>query len=328
MNYAISASSTKGALYNVFSYSTNGGATWNPLTAAMDTFNTGGHSHPDSLQMINPTTAASNWYPVHINFSSDPNINNNPNFILRWEFEGTASNGTSGNDRYDNFSVLGNTSNEVCNGSSNVNVTVGVKNGTAPYTYAWSPSGGSNATAGNLSAGTYTVNIADVNGCTGTASVTITQPSALVAPITPVNITCNGNNNGSATVTASGGTSPYTYQWSPGGKTTATISGLSIGTYTVTVNDHNLCSVISTITITQPASVSISAFANAATCNSPSGSATANVTGGTSPYTYLWTPGSQTNSTATGLAAGNYTVTVTDANGCSRNRFCKCNQHG
>ena len=105
VSYAISASSSKGAWYNVFSYSTNGGNTWKNLTRAMDTFNTGGIFHPDSLQMINPTTAISNWYPVYINFSSDSSINNNPNFVLRWEFEGTNSNGTSGNDRYDNIAV-------------------------------------------------------------------------------------------------------------------------------------------------------------------------------------------------------------------------------
>jgi hypothetical protein len=319
MNYAISASSTKGALYNVFSYSTNGGADnfVNKLVAGMDTFNTGGHSHPDSLQMINPTTAGSNWYAVHINFSQDGRINNNPNFILRWEYEGTSSNGTSGNDRYDNISVIGNTSAEVCNGNDNVSATVGVKDGTAPYTYAWSPSGGSNATASGLSAGTYTVDITDANGCTGSTSVTITQPSVLTATITPTNESCNASTNGSATVNAGGGTSPYTYEWSPGNKTTATITGLSVGTYTVTVNDHNLCSVVSMVTITQPAAVSVSMSMTAANCNSSTGTATASVTGGTSPYTYVWSPGGQTNATATGLGAGSYTVSVTDANGCS-----------
>ncbi|HTB31780.1 MAG TPA: hypothetical protein VK808_07125, partial [Bacteroidia bacterium] len=72
LNYAISASSTKGPLYNIFSYSTNGGTTWNNLTTAMDTFNIHSVYRPDTLQVINPTTAASNWYPVQINFTSDP----------------------------------------------------------------------------------------------------------------------------------------------------------------------------------------------------------------------------------------------------------------
>ncbi len=319
MNYAISASSSKGALYNVFSYSTNGGADGfvNKLTASMDTFNTGGHSHPDSLQMINPTTIASLWYPVHIDFSSDPRINNNPNFILRWEYEGTSSNGSSGNDRYDNISVLGNASAEVCNGSNNVSATAGVKYGTSPYTYLWNPTSQTTATASGLSAGTYTVDITDVNGCTGSASVTITQPTLLTVNISPTNESCNGSTNGTATVGVSGGTAPYTYVWSPGGKTTVVITGLSVGTYTVTVNDHNLCSAIATVTISQPAAISINTSMTAATCNSSTGTATASVSGGTSPYTYVWNPGGQTNATATGLAAGNYTVTVTDNNGCT-----------
>jgi len=110
LQFAISASSSKGALYNIFSYSTNGGTTWKNLTTAMDTFNIGGVRRPDTLQVINPTTVASKWYPVQINFTTDASVNNNANFILRLMLAGISSRGGttgSGNDRYDNFAVWG-----------------------------------------------------------------------------------------------------------------------------------------------------------------------------------------------------------------------------
>jgi len=107
LEYALSASSTKGPNYNIFSYSTNGGSSWNNLTKAMDTFNIGGVYRPDTLQAINPVTAASGWYPVQINFSSDANVNNNAQFVFKFMLAGPNSVLTSGNDRYDNFTVMG-----------------------------------------------------------------------------------------------------------------------------------------------------------------------------------------------------------------------------
>jgi Secretion system C-terminal sorting domain len=107
LDYVLSASSSKGPNYNIFSYSTNGGSSWNNLTKAMDTFNIGGVYRPDTMSAINPTTSGSNWYPVHIDFSSDANVNNNSNFVLRLMLAGPNSVLTSGNDRYDNFAVKG-----------------------------------------------------------------------------------------------------------------------------------------------------------------------------------------------------------------------------
>jgi hypothetical protein len=106
MQYAISQSSTKGATYNVLSYSTDGGTTWKNLTKAMDTFNISGVYYPDTLLMSNSVTDNSSaWYPVQINFTSDASINNNANFILRFRMTGVNTTGTSGNDRYDNIAV-------------------------------------------------------------------------------------------------------------------------------------------------------------------------------------------------------------------------------
>ncbi len=211
----------------------------------------------------------------------------------------------------------GSQTNISCNGGSNGTATVSVSGGTAPYSYAWSPSGGTAATASGLTAGTYTVTVTDANLCQATQSFTITQPIALAATTAQTNIACNGASNGSATINVSGGTAPYTYVWSPSGGTAKTATGLSAGTYTVTATDANGCTITRNFTITQPvilaATVSKTDVSSAGGSN---GTATVSVTGGTGSYTYSWSPSGGTAATATGLVAGNYTVTVTDANGC------------
>ncbi|WP_374440384.1 SprB repeat-containing protein, partial [Epilithonimonas sp.] len=127
-----------------------------------------------------------------------------------------------------------------CNGGSNGTATVSASGGTAPYTYSWSPTGGTAATATGLAAGTYTVTVTDAVNNTKTQSFTITEPTALVAnAVSQTNVACNGAATGAATVSASGGTGPYTYSWSPSGGTAATATGLSAGTYTVTITDAN-----------------------------------------------------------------------------------------
>ncbi|UFH34398.1 MBG domain-containing protein [Flavobacterium acetivorans] len=206
-----------------------------------------------------------------------------------------------------------------CFGGSNGSATVSVSGGTSAYTYAWSPSGGTTATASGLSAGTYTVTVTDANACIATQSFTITQPAVLaVTPASQTNVSCFGGSNGSATVSVSGGTSAYTYAWSPSGGTAAIATGLAAGTYTVIVTDANGCTATQNFTITQPtALVATAATQTNVTCNGGAdGSATVSVSGGTSGYTYAWAPTGGTAATATGLSAGTYTVTVTDANGC------------
>ncbi len=141
-----------------------------------------------------------------------------------------------------------------------------------------------------------------------------------VSIITVTSIICNGNNNGSATASPSGGTTPYTYSWNPGGQTNATATGLSAGSYTVTVTDFIHASATASVTITQAGKLrdSVSTF----TCVAHKVNATIGVKGGTPAYTYLWSPGGHTSATVTGLSNGVYTVTVTDKNGCT-NTFSK-----
>jgi hypothetical protein len=193
--------------------------------------------------------------------------------------------------------------------------------GTGTYTYAWSPSGGTAATATGLAAGSYSVLITDANGCTLTKTFTITQPAALVATQSQVNVSCNGGTNASATVVTTGGTGTYTYNWAPGnptGEGTASATGLTAGTWTVVITDANGCNITKTFTITQPPVLTASAVQNnTATCiESTNGGATVTAAGGTTSYSYLWDNGAIT-ATVTNLSVGTHTVTVTDANACT-----------
>lgn len=208
--------------------------------------------------------------------------------------------------------------NILCNGNSTGWATAGQLGGTAPYTYLWNPSGQTGSTATNLIAGTYSVLITDNNGCTATNSISITQPPVLTANIsTQTNVSCNGNNNGSATVAAAGGTPGYIYSWS-NGQTNATATGLWSTTYSITVTDNNNCSAQTTVTITQPLllTANISSQTNVLCNGQSTGNATVLTSGGSPTYTYSWSNG-QTTVTANNLAANTYSVTVTDNNNCS-----------
>jgi len=209
-------------------------------------------------------------------------------------------------------------SNVTVYGGNDGSATVSVSGGTAPYTYAWSPSGGTTDTATNLAAGTYSVLITDANGCTTTQSVVITQPAIPydILLVSQQNISCNGANDGGITVNVTGGTPPYNYVWSNGGGNTATISNLAAGTYTLTVTDSDSSILTKSYVITEPTVLNVTGSLTNVTCNGlGNGTATASVTGGTSPYTYFWSNG-MTSASANNLVAGTYSVTVTDANNC------------
>jgi uncharacterized repeat protein (TIGR03803 family) len=212
------------------------------------------------------------------------------------------------------------TTNITCNGSNNGSAHSAPSGGTSPYTFSWSPTGGSSASAAGLSAGTYTIHVTSNSGCTAMASVTITQPTVMSVSTTVTGVSCRGGNTGKATATASGGTSPYTYSWSPGGGSNAIASGLSAGTYTVHVTNINGCTATANAIITQPATVfTISSVVTAnVACNGGSiGIASASASGGTSPYTYSWSPSGGSGTIASGLSAGTYTVEVSSNSGCA-----------
>ena len=214
-------------------------------------------------------------------------------------------------------STISATANISCNGSSDGTATVTAAGGTIPYTYAW-PSGTPTATETGLSPGTYVVTVTDFNSCTTTSSVTITEPNVLSSAIaTSTNVSCNGGSDGTASVTVTGGTAPYSYAW-PSGDTTANDSGLTQGTYVVTITDFNNCTDTSSVVITeQDLLTSTISATTAVSCNGgTNGAATVTALGGTTPYTYAW-PSATTTATETGLSQGTYVVTVTDANSCT-----------
>ncbi|WP_304035042.1 HYR domain-containing protein [Mesonia mobilis] len=205
-----------------------------------------------------------------------------------------------------------------CNGGSNGSLTVTPSSGTAPYIYSWNDtSSQTTATATNLTAGIYEVTITDDNGCTATVSATITQPSsALSANGVATDVSCNGGNNGTVDLTVVGGTAPYSYAWS-NGATTEDLSGLTAGTYNVTVTDANGCTATESVEVQQSAVLSVSGVSTDVSCNGlNNGAIDLTVVGGTPPYTYIWS-NTATTEDLSGLEANTYSVTVTDANGCT-----------
>ena len=167
-----------------------------------------------------------------------------------------------------------------------------------------------------LTAGTYDVTVTDANGCTTTASATVTEPTALSASAIATDVSCNAGNDGTVDLTVTGGTAPYTYAWS-NTATTEDMTGLTAGTYNVTVTDANGCTTTASATVTEPTALSASAIATDVSCNAGNdGTVDLTVTGGTAPYTYSWSNTATTEDLA-GLMSGTYNVTVTDANGCT-----------
>jgi gliding motility-associated-like protein len=198
--------------------------------------------------------------------------------------------------------------------------TVTASGGTAGYTYAWTPSGGTTAGVSNLSAGSNTVVVTDSKGCTATAIANITSTGGpTLTTVSQASVTCFGASTGTATVAGSGGTSPFTYTWSPGNLTGASQTSLAAGTYTINLMDANSCAGSGTLVITQPTS-SLSAVISATTgagCGSSTGGATVTASGGTPSYTYAWVPSGGTTAGVSNLGAGNNTVVVMDANSCT-----------
>lgn len=201
-----------------------------------------------------------------------------------------------------------------CNGSA----TVTPSGGAAPYTFLWA-NGTTSATNSGLCAGVHAVQITDANGCSTTINVIINNTNAPNGVITAqTNVTCFGGTNGSATISASGGTAPYNFLWVPAGQTTAAVNNLSAGTYNVEIQDAAGCIGIVPVAITQPSEMNVNPVITNATCGQCNGAVSIFVNGGTAPYTYAWSNGLPATSSQNGLCAQLYSVTVTDANGCSQ----------
>jgi uncharacterized repeat protein (TIGR03803 family) len=199
-----------------------------------------------------------------------------------------------------------------CSGITSSSATATPSGGTSPYTYSWN-NGQTNATATGLSSGTYSVSVTDSSGCTGAASVTITQPPLLQDSINSSCATCC-NCKGTTHVYVWGGTPPYTYSWSDG-RTNDTLMSLASGSYTATITDSNGCIITDTVFVSHGDHVSVSQ--TNVLCNGESdGTASVSVDGS---FSYSWSPGGETTASVSGLSAGTYSVTLTnvDTTGCS-----------
>lgn len=210
--------------------------------------------------------------------------------------------------------VSGTPSSVSCFGGNDGSITTSVV-GTGPFTYLWS-TGDTTANISGLSIGNYSVTVTDGNGCTTSASWSISQPAPLLTAVVGFNPSCASSNDGSVVSSTAGGTMPYSYNWSTGA-TSTNINSLGGGTYILTVTDANGCTATDTAVLVAPTPLTFTGTTSNISCfGGNNGSIDLTVNGGTTPYSYSWSHGF-TGQDPSGLVAGTYSVTITDANGCS-----------
>ena len=205
-------------------------------------------------------------------------------------------------------------------------IDVTVSGGTPGYGFTWSPAppaGQGTPNVSGLCAGDWGVTVSDANGCDTTLIFTVNAPPPLDAQVLVNDATCGGNCDGTASAQVNGGTGPYTYLWTPAppfGQGTDSVAGLCAGAWSLLITDVNGCDTTLNFQVDEPPALQVQFSVTDATCPSNcDGEAEATVSGGTLPYTFLWTPApgaGQGTSLATGLCPGNYTLLITDALGC------------
>lgn len=218
-----------------------------------------------------------------------------------------------------------------CFGNSNGNLQFTLSNGTEPYNYNWSRlspagmgSGIGNSLVG-LIAGTYNITMTDGGNCSKTTSIALGQPIELNITTTIGNVLCNGSSTGSIALNVTGGTLPYTFNWG-GGISSQNRFNIPVGSYTVTVTDANGCTKSSSCIINEPSMLDITLQSLDIKCfGNNTGSILATVLGGVGNKNFSWDNGSSAQN-LTGLYAGTYSLTVTDANGCTTTNSAIINQ--
>jgi hypothetical protein len=223
------------------------------------------------------------------------------------------------------INIVGNITHVLCNGDNNGSVDIAVTGGvvSSGYSYSWSDGFGFMATTEDISAlnaGSYTLIVSDDNNCSLTEDYIVNQPDLITGITVPTDISCNGLTDGSINLNPSGGDGNYSYLWNDAsGSTTQNISGLPQGMYTVVITDGNGCTGSAQATISEPMLLSVAGNITHETSGND-GAVDITVNGGMAPYTFSWSgPGAFSAATEdiTGIVGGTYTVTITDANGCT-----------
>jgi len=203
-----------------------------------------------------------------------------------------------------------------CNGASDGSATVTATGGNGSYTYTWSPGALNGPTQNGLTAGSYTVDVIDSDGCEGSVVITITEPAEISLSTVVTNAEC-GVPDGAIDLTVVGGAVPYTYAWS-NGAATQNISGLTPGSYSVNVTDANGCvaNITATVAATDGPDISLVSSSDVSCFGLSDGAAQVDASGGSGGYVFQWQPGGLNGANQSNLSAGSYTVTVTDSDGC------------
>jgi hypothetical protein len=193
----------------------------------------------------------------------------------------------------------------------------------AQYTYSIDGSTFQAGTTFNgLAPGAYTITVLDnTSGCSSVSASTVTIDPVANAPVATLvsstSVTCNGDSDGALEISTSGGTAPYNITWNPNVGNSTSVDNLAAGSYTVNITDDNGCSTSATFTVGSPNALLVNGTSTNVLCGIADGTITTAVAGGTAPYTYAWTPNGETTTSLSELAAGTYSVQVTDDNGCT-----------
>jgi len=205
-----------------------------------------------------------------------------------------------------------------CAGNLGGAIDVTMFGGTPPYSFVWNPGNITTEDLTGIAGGTYTVTVTDDIGCSVFGVIVVGESAPIVINETVTDVSCTGAADGSINLAVTGGVGGFTFDWQPGGQTSQNLSGLSGGTYDVTVTDSDGCTQTGSYVVDEPATFDINpSFTDASCQGNCDGTASVNVTGGTLPYTYVWTPNVGSGPSVNNLCGGNYQVLVTDANGCS-----------
>jgi hypothetical protein len=213
-----------------------------------------------------------------------------------------------------NLAAVANGTDVLCNSAQTGNLEISAASGVAPYTYQWTGTSNTSTYVTSVGPGTYTCVVTDALGCTDTVT-TVLAVSDLAAAATASNPLCYGSGTGSVTVTATGGTAPYAYDWAGSTASGTVLSGLSEGSYSVVVTDAYGCSTSASASVNEPAAWSVSAAVTPAVFGAD-GAIDIIVSGASSPYTYSW-DNNATTQDLNNLDGGTYVITITDSVGCT-----------